>query len=130
MGQRSVGQLVEVRHTSGSLVHEVVQRESRADTLRAVELVLAVRGVFSQFSGTAGELNEPKQTMIGLILNPLESRIVRMRMIRSQFVHVANQHVVRNEGVVPIRRVEQLRHGSRGGGRGEGNMRGNIRVLI
>lgn len=102
VNEGAVGQLIEEAYTSGSFIHEVVQSEAWADTLRPVELVLAVLVFLAEFSRTSRKLDKAQETLVGLVLQTLEPRIVRVRMIRRQLVHVAHQHVVRDHGMVLV----------------------------
>lgn len=102
MGEGPVGQLVEVRDSAGSLVHQVVEREAGADALGAVELILAVRIVLTEFSGTARKLDKAQEALVGLVLETDEPGIVRVRVVRRQLVHVAHQHGVGHHRVILV----------------------------
>ncbi len=98
----SIGQLVQVRDSSSALIHEVVQGKARAHALGSVELVLTMSIFLAQFSSTSGKLDKPQQTLVHLIFQTLEPRIVRVWVVRRQLVHVTHKHVVRNMGMVLV----------------------------
>ena len=98
----AVGQLVEEAYTSSSFVHKVIQSEAGTYALRPVELVLAVLVLLAELSRTSRKLDKAQQALVRLVLQTLEPRIVRVRMIRRQLVHVAHQHVVGDHGMVLV----------------------------
>ena len=106
----SVWELIEEANTSGSFVHEIIQGESWAHTLSAVELVLAVGVFLTEFTSASRKLDKAQQALVGLVLETNKSRVVRMGVISRQLVHITNQHRLRNHRMVLVRRIKKLRH--------------------
>ena len=90
MRKCSVGELIKQTHTSRSFVHEVIKCEPRTHTLGSVKLVLAMGVFFTQFSGASCEGDEAEQALVCLILQPLETRIIRVWMVCGELVHVTH----------------------------------------
>ena len=74
--ETSVWELIQQTDSPCALVHQIVKGEPWTHTLGSVELILAVLVLFPQLSRASRKLNEAKKTLIGLIFQALEPRIV------------------------------------------------------